>query len=172
MNVFLTGPSGTGKSSVGPRLGAALGKEFADTDVLFEQYYGCSGAEIIRESGISKFREMEEPVLLKTLSSKKNTVISSGAGSILIPSVRILALESCWMVWLRTSVEVIASRLCGTDRAIFDGKSATQVIIQQKSSRDKFYALAHEVVDTDNISEEDVALKVKNLFINRSDLHE
>ena len=49
-NLFLVGPMGAGKSTIGRRLAAALGREFYDSDREIERRFGLLPESAIRGS--------------------------------------------------------------------------------------------------------------------------
>ena len=78
-NLALIGFMGTGKSSVGRLLAAALHYELADTDHLIEQRAGKSIPEIFAQQGEAAFRDMERQ-LVAEMAGWRQTVIATGGG--------------------------------------------------------------------------------------------
>ena len=81
-NIIITGFMGTGKTTVGKRLAAALGYDFVDTDELIVARTGQTIEEIFKEKGEAAFREMEAAIA-RELSEKEGTVIATGGGTML-----------------------------------------------------------------------------------------
>jgi len=63
--IFLTGFSGSGKSTIGPLLANSLGYEFIDLDHAIEQSAGKSITRIFAEEGEPAFRLLELETLQK-----------------------------------------------------------------------------------------------------------
>ena len=80
-NIILIGMPGSGKSTLGRRLAALLGRGFADADTIFAQEYGITPAEMITEHGEAAFRDAEHAVL-KTLCAGSRLVIATGGGCV------------------------------------------------------------------------------------------
>src|ERR1051325_10220705 len=70
---------GTGKSSAGQMLAAALHFSFLDTDHIIEARAGKSINEIFTQDGEPAFRDWERQVVAE-LAQRRKTVISTGGG--------------------------------------------------------------------------------------------
>ena len=76
---YITGFSGSGKTSVGHHVAARMQREFVDLDVEISEFSNMSIEEIFSEEGEAKFRQIETQILTK-VSSTGNQVISTGGG--------------------------------------------------------------------------------------------
>ena len=81
-NLVLIGMPGSGKSTYGKLIASALGKDFYDSDKVFENTFGLSPAEVILTKGEPQFRVMEAEVI-SSLSAKLGAVIATGGGAVL-----------------------------------------------------------------------------------------
>ena len=82
VNIFITGFSGSGKTSIGKELAKKLGKNFIDTDNTIEQMARKSISKIFKDEGENAFRNYETK-LLNNIINQKNAIISLGGGTIL-----------------------------------------------------------------------------------------
>lgn len=80
-NLVLIGMPGSGKSTIGKKLGSLLGREFFDEDRLIEEKAGMSISEIFKRYGENYFRDMETEVLSE-LAVKNGAVIATGGGCV------------------------------------------------------------------------------------------
>ena len=78
-NIFITGFSGSGKTSVGRTAASRLGWQFVDTDDLIVKRAGKPISEVFAESGEPFFRELERESLVEAASGESQ-VISTGGG--------------------------------------------------------------------------------------------
>ncbi len=78
-NIILIGMPGSGKSSIGRKLAAELGREFYDMDQLIEIRDGRSIPEIFRDEGEEYFRDLESAVAME-MGQMTSAVISTGGG--------------------------------------------------------------------------------------------
>ena len=81
--VFLVGPMGAGKTSIGSRLAQSLGYSFVDTDVEIENRTGVKVDVIFEIEGEKGFRNREKSVI-NEVTTRTDVVVATGGGSILI----------------------------------------------------------------------------------------
>jgi shikimate kinase len=129
--IFLTGFSGSGKSTIGPLLANSLGYEFIDLDQSIEQRAGKTITRIFAENGEEYFRGLELHALLG-LVEQNNLVISLGGGVLENDESYALIQKSGTMVYLKSPSRTLARRLCNkTDRPLLKGDKG------QKLSREE-----------------------------------
>ena len=81
-SIFLVGPMGAGKTSIGRRLAAETGRAFRDSDRALSERTGVSVAEIFEREGEAGFRRRER-ALLEELTREPETVLATGGGAVL-----------------------------------------------------------------------------------------
>src|SRR6185437_14541282 len=81
-NIFLIGPMGAGKSSVGKYLAQQLNMDFYDTDEEIETRTGVEIGWIFDLEGEEGFRR-RETAIIKELIHLPKIVLATGGGSIL-----------------------------------------------------------------------------------------
>lgn len=79
-NIVLIGMPGCGKTTLGKKISACLGREFFDIDYGIEKAVGKSAADIITKSGEAEFRKIESTVAAE-YSQLTGKVISCGGGT-------------------------------------------------------------------------------------------
>jgi shikimate kinase len=102
-NVFLIGPMGVGKSTIGRMLGAALHKHFLDSDREIEAVTGADIPWIFDVEGESGFRVREER-MIDTLSAQEGIVMATGGGAILSAVTRQHLKQRGTVVYLKASI--------------------------------------------------------------------
>lgn len=113
--IFLVGMMGSGKSTVGRRLAAALGRPFIDADREIESRCGVPVATIFELEGEDGFRR-REAALLDDLTQRDGLVLATGGGAVLLPENRVRLRERGCVVYLNASVQDLWLRL-RNDRA-------------------------------------------------------
>lgn len=103
-NIFLIGPMGAGKSSVGKYLATQLKMDFYDTDEEIENRTGVDIGWIFDLEGEEGFRKREESVVAD-LVAQSNIVLATGGGTILSLENRTLLQRHGAVVYLEVSLE-------------------------------------------------------------------
>ena len=80
-NVYLVGPMGVGKTTVGRALAKSLGMDFIDSDARIEERTGVSISTIFDIEGEGGFREREAQMIFE-LVQQKNIVLATGGGAV------------------------------------------------------------------------------------------
>ena len=70
---------GVGKSTVGKKLALKLGRQFIDTDMIFEEKYKLNINTFFNKYGEELFRKLEHEILISTFETE-NCVIATGGG--------------------------------------------------------------------------------------------
>ncbi len=109
-NLFLIGPMGAGKSSIGRRLAEHFGMPCIDLDAAIEARTGTRVATIFEIEGEAGFRRRESE-LLAELVPREGIVLATGGGAVLVPDNRALLRRHGFVAWLQTSVEQQLHRL-------------------------------------------------------------
>ena len=112
--LFLIGPMGAGKTTIGRQLARLLKRQFLDSDREIEQRTGVNIPLIFELEGEAGFRARERSVL-DELTQLPDIVLATGGGAILDPENRKHLSERGRVVYLETSVEQQLART-GRDR--------------------------------------------------------
>lgn len=165
-NIVLTGFSGTGKSKTACEAARILGWESVDTDADIVRLAGKEIAEIFSEKGEEFFRSLEKEAL-RLACAGEGRVIATGGGALMDEDNRRLLFGSGLVVGLEARPETIYQRLSAEgqsrppeERPMLAGDDPFARICSLKAARQPFYSLAHWVVQTDELSEEQVAAEV------------
>ena len=127
MRVFLVGPPGAGKSTVGRHLAAHLQATFFDLDEVIQERAGADIPWIFDVEGESGFRDRESAVV-KDFASRDNVVIATGGGVVLRPENRIVMSNASTVVYLEASLSTLVSRTEGkTKRPVWVGMAVWTV---------------------------------------------
>src|SRR5476649_1673101 len=103
-NIFLIGPMGAGKSSVGRYLAKQLGMDFYDTDEEVEKRTGVDLAWIFDVEGEDGFRKREAAVVVD-LAKLSNVILATGGGTIITPENRDILAARGAIIYLEVALE-------------------------------------------------------------------
>ena len=103
-NVFLIGPMGAGKSTIGRLLAKELKYPFKDSDREIEERTGADIPWIFDVEGEEGFRQREEAMIAE-LVHEDGIVLATGGGVVMRPANRAALKAGGLVVYLRTSVE-------------------------------------------------------------------
>ena len=109
-NLFLVGPTGAGKTSIGQRLAAHYGLPFVDLDVEIEARCGTTISAIFEREGEAGFRARECAHLVE-FSLRQGIVLATGAGAVLDAGNREALMSRGTVLMLGVSVEEQLDRL-------------------------------------------------------------
>ena len=163
-NIILVGFMGTGKSVVGKKLAAKLNKDFVESDDMIEAREKMPIRDIFEKKGEPYFRRVEKEVI-KEASSRKNVVISAGGGAIVDEENFNNLKNSGTLICLKASPDTILKR--ATDlktRPLLNVPDPKKRIEELLKKREPYYNKANFIIDTDNLSIEQVVLKITDLL--------
>lgn len=163
-NVFLVGPMGAGKSTIGRLLAAELNLNFRDSDRVIEERTGADIPWIFDMEGEEGFRERETAVLLE-LSNERDAVIATGGGIVLRAQNRELMKTSGFVCYLTASIDQLVERTArDKKRPLLQVENPRQKIIDLLAMRDPLYQDAADfIVSTDRRSPKSVAQEIASL---------
>ena len=108
-NIFLVGPMGAGKTTIGRQLAQTLNRSFFDSDAEIEQRTGVDIPLIFHLEQEEGFRKREKKVI-DELSQLSNIVLATGGGAILDPQNRQFLSSRGFVVYLVASLDQLMSR--------------------------------------------------------------
>lgn len=164
MRVFLVGPPGAGKSTVGRHLAAQLQADFFDLDEVIQERAGADIPWIFDVEGESGFRDRESAVV-NDLASRDNIVIATGGGVVLRPENRAVISSGSTVVYLAASLSTLVHRTAGKKkRPLLVGKDVRQVLQEIMAIREPLY---REVADITVASTGGSAKKLAGVIANK-----
>lgn len=157
-NIVLIGMPGVGKSTIGVILAKVLGYNFIDTDILIQEKTGKLLSQIIQESGIDDFINIENNVN-KELSVEKS-VIATG-GSVVYGKEAMEHLKSIGkIIYLKQDFERINERVSninGRGVVLRDNQTFLDLYNERTPLYEKY---ADIVLDEEDLSIEDTLRKL------------
>ncbi len=102
--IFLVGPMGAGKTTIGRRLARVLRCTFLDSDQEIERRVGASIPLVFELEGEAGFRSREK-IMIAELSQYKNIVLATGGGAVLDKGNRCCLAGRGHVIYLFASVD-------------------------------------------------------------------
>jgi shikimate kinase len=145
-NIYLIGPMGSGKTTIGKHLAQILKLSFYDCDHELERLTGASVNLIFDVEGEAGFR-LRENRLLKQLTAKNGVLISTGGGTICNEENRRMLRSRGFVIYLKTSIENQLKRL-GQDksRPLLQAEDRTQRLLDLARVRNPLYDSTADLV--------------------------
>ena len=137
-HVVLVGLMGSGKTTVGAALAAAIGVPFRDSDADIARETGLTARQLAARDGIDALHEREARHLVGALAQPGTTVIAAAASTLDDPVCRSrlrARRRRHLVVWLRASPAAIAARLRPDDHRPDLGADLRDVIRRQATRR-------------------------------------
>ncbi|GAA0375641.1 shikimate kinase AroK [Bowmanella denitrificans] len=160
-NIFLVGPMGAGKSTIGKHLADELHLEFFDSDQEIERRTGADIAWVFDIEGEEGFRQREEDVI-NDLTEKQGIVLATGGGSVISKNVRNRLAARGIVVYLQTTIDKqVARTQRDKRRPLLQNNDPEKVLRNLADERNPLYEeVADYVVQTDDQSARAVATQI------------
>jgi len=156
-SLFLTGPMGAGKSTIGRQLAKQLGLPFHDSDHEIESRTGVDIPLIFELEGEAGFRK-REAVVIDELTRLPNIVLATGGGAVLDPANREHLQKRGRVIYLHASVNQQLKRTQkDRNRPLLQTENPRARLEELMSVRDPLYReIASLVIETDGMRVRDV----------------
>ena len=160
-SLFLTGPMGAGKSTIGRQLSKRLRLAFFDSDHEIERRTGVDIPLIFEFEGEAGFRKRERTVI-DQLTRKPDIVLATGGGAILDPANRAHLTHRGHVIYLHTPVEVQLARTANDrNRPLLQTADPRQRLEELMQVREPLYLETAElVIDTTGKRVRDVVREI------------
>ena len=160
-SIFLTGPMGSGKSTIGRQLAKQLAMPFHDSDHEIERRTGVDIPLIFDLEGETGFRKRETGVI-DELTRLPGIVLATGGGAILDPENRERLGDRGTVIYLHTSVDQQLSRTAhDRNRPLLQTPDPRTTLEELLAIRDPLYReIADLVIETDGMRVRDVVREI------------
>jgi shikimate kinase len=153
-NIFLIGPMGAGKTTIGRQLARKLGMRFLDSDRVIEERTGADIPLIFEKEGEDGFRRREQAII-DELTQEENLVLATGGGAVLNAENRSALAQRGQVIYLHSDLSSLVERtardrsrpLLQTEQ---DPRSVLGRILEQREPL--YRETADLVIDTSNTS--------------------
>ena len=165
-NIYLVGPMGAGKTTVGRHLAELLGREFLDSDHEIERKTGATIPWIFEKEGEAGFRS-RETIVIDELTAREHLVLATGGGAVTQAPNREFLKHRGIVVYLYTPVEIQLQRTFrDKNRPLLQVENPEQKLKDLLAIRDPLYReVAHHIIETNQGAARDLAHKILNLIV-------
>lgn len=153
-NIFLIGPMGAGKTTIGRQLARELKRPFYDSDRVIEEHTGANIPLIFDLEGEEGFRKREQAVI-DELTGRHNIVLATGGGAVLREENRRHLKERGTTFYLYSDLDALLERTRkDKNRPLLHADETPEVILKRlMAEREPLYRqTADHIIDTGNNS--------------------
>ncbi len=162
-SLFLVGPMGAGKSTVGRLLAERLGFDFHDSDHEIEARTGATIPMIFDIEGEQGFRRREAQVI-DELTQLPHIVLATGGGAVLKPENRKHLRSRGFVIYLQSDVDNLFNRVRhDTRRPLLQNENPKGTLAAILKEREPLYLeVADLIVKTEDVPVSQVVRKILN----------
>ena len=149
--IFLIGPMGSGKTTIGRQLARACKLEFVDSDAEIVDRTGAEISWIFDIEGESGFRKREKAVI-DELTQRSSIVLATGGGSVLDSDNRRNLASRGVVVYIYASLDRLFKRTSkDKSRPLLNHDDPKSILKALQQERDPLYReIADMVIETDD----------------------
>lgn len=161
MNVFLIGPMGAGKTTIGRLLSQELKLEFVDSDKEIERRAGADIPWIFDVEGEAGFRR-REAAMIAELTERDNIVLATGGGAVLDPANQNCLQGRGTVIYLHATLSQQVERTAkDRNRPLLQAENPSTVLANLMEVRDPIYRrCCDHLVETDGRRPKAVAREI------------
>jgi shikimate kinase len=158
--IVLIGMMGAGKTTVGRRLAARLGRHFVDSDEEVEKAAGMSIEDIFAARGEADFRAGEAKVIARLLK-ESGIVLGTGGGAFMNAETRGLIKQAAVSVWIKADFDLLFQRVSRrSNRPLLKTANPRETLMKLIEARYPIYAEADVTVVSRDVPQDQVASDV------------
>ena len=163
--IVLVGMMGAGKTTVGRRLAARLGRHFADSDEEVEKAAAMSIEDIFATRGEAEFRAGEARVIARLLKDH-DLVLGTGGGAFINADTRGLIKTGGLSVWIKADFELLFQRVQRrSNRPLLKTANPRETLKELIDKRYPIYAEADVTITSQDVPQDQVATDVIDALV-------
>ncbi len=145
MNIFLIGPMGVGKTTVGRCLATILSLTFKDSDQEIEERTGVSIPLIFELEGESGFRKREQAIIAE-LTMLSEIILATGGGTVLNAENRHCLQSRGHVIYLHAPVKYLVERtIYSRNRPLLQTENPRERLEEILNERHALYKMTADV---------------------------
>ena len=160
-NLFLVGPMGAGKTTIGRQLARQLGRAFYDSDKEIEERTGATIPLIFEMEKEEGFRKREKAII-DELTQYQNIILATGGGAVLDPDNRKHLANRGHVIYLVAPLDFLLQRTSrDNSRPLLQTDNPQRKLQEIMEIRDPLYReIADTVIETDSCPVKQVVAKI------------
>lgn len=160
-NIFLIGPMGCGKTTVGKALAEKLNYRLVDTDEICEKMAGMPVRKIFSTLGEAHFRQLESAALQQA-GAGKNRVIATGGGILTTTQNKSYLKTQPQVVFLDATVSTQTQRTRQSQsRPLLENNNRSAVLAKLYNERKSSYReVSNWTIQTDKLTPQQTVDKI------------
>lgn len=168
-NIFLIGPMGAGKTTVGRLLAQKLSLTFIDSDHEIEAHTGVDIPLIFEKEGEQGFRKREAEII-DELTQMKNIVLATGGGAVIKEENRQHLINRGLVIYLQADIKYLLRRTRkDRNRPLLQGPDPESKLRKIMQEREPFYQqTADYVINTGKYSVQAIINQIIELQANQN----
>lgn len=167
-NIFLIGPSGTGKSTIGKLLSKQLNMNFFDSDTEIIKKTKTNINSIFDLEGESGFRKKEKKIINKIIKNEK-IILSTGGGAIKTKETCKNLQSNGIVIFLYTTIQkqILRIQYDETRPLLRNKKNLKKILKTMNKERNHIYKkIADFIIYTDNYNPKTISNKIIKIIKN------
>ena len=165
--IVLIGMMGAGKTTVGRRLAARLGRHFVDSDEEVEKAAGMSIEDIFAAHGEADFRAGEVKVIARLLK-EGGIVLGTGGGAFMNAETRAFIKQLAVSVWIKADFDLLFQRVSRrSNRPLLKTANPRETLQKLIDARYPTYAEADITITSRDVPQDQVASEVIDAIVAR-----
>lgn len=158
--IVLVGMMGAGKTTVGRRLAARLGRVFVDSDDEIETAANMKIDDIFATHGEAEFRAGEARVVARILRDP-DIVLATGGGAFINPETRALIKSTALSIWIKADFDLLFARVSKrSNRPLLKTENPRATLKALIDARYPVYAEADVTVVSKDVPQDVVASEI------------
>ena len=153
MSIYLIGPMGAGKTTMGRQLAKKLHLDFFDSDRVIEERTGATIPLIFELEGEAGFRQREQ-LVIDELTQKTNIVLATGGGAVLRAENRQHLKSRGTVIYLHSDIAHLMERIRhDKNRPLLQTPDPEAKLRELMKQREPLYReSAHITINTGDVS--------------------
>jgi shikimate dehydrogenase len=167
-NIYLTGFSGSGKTSIGKKLAKKLNRNFVDIDEIIMNQTNKTISEIFEKNGEEYFRQQESNIW-GNICKEKNQIVSLGGGTLHSKQNQEQISETDgFVIYIFSDLETSLNRIDINSRPILAHKNSNEIQQLFENRKSDYFNNSDMIILNSSQNTNDIVEMLSNEFSNNT----